>query len=1060
MAELQFRAEGIEPERRRRLPASTVRPALLLVAAAILVVAYSSGRTYVSVNPASLDFGLEPVAALSPPRSVTLTNQGSERLRNPAATLVTADFTISSNGCMGALDPGEKCVMELRFTPQAEGSRVARLQLPQLRQQVALSGTAFPRDHLVVSPAAVDFGPQQILSDSPPKTIRVSNQSPVSLTLEAGIQQDPNREFAIGGNDCGVLQPNQTCTISVRFHPHAESTVSSFLTVHDSSGYSPRAVKLTGTGQAPGVSHIDIQPGSLSFDAQNLHVPSPEQSITISSTGNQPVRLLQIAKGGEHAQDFEITRDGCSATMLQPAQTCSLAIRFRPSVQGTRSALVTVLDNSGDGPHEVTLMGSGVVPTFARARVTPRRESFGEQEIAKPSEVRYITIISDGTAPLKLSAATLAGAGASSFSIGPDECSQVSLAHGKTCQIGVRFAPASFGMKTAELVIRDNGAAGSESVYLEGDGIPKAVASAIVDPPELRFKPGETQSITVTSTGSAKLEIGTAGIKGTGQNGFTIGNNTCDGANLARGSKCGIEVVFSPRAVPQQATLFFPDNTPNQYERVSLVGTHPIAGFPGFRVSPGELHFPDTPERLRSQPQFVNITSTSAAPLPKLSITLLDSNFERTSPDCFGLGQAPTPSCRLNIVFTPQSAGPVRATVLVGDGISTPQSVVLSGTGLRPPIASPVGWCCYNGQTIQTSASACERYAGYFSLMQAQAQRACSVTPPPKLGWCCAQGKIEQISEETCARSRGFFSLDAAEAQKACSVSRDELGWCCANGKTGQTTQAVCGRARGFFSFNQAEVQNACGNAEDQLGWCCANGKTEQTTQANCTRARGFFSLNPAEAQKACSVAENQLGWCCANGRTEQTTQAVCARARGFFSLNPAEAQKACSVTENQLGWCCANGRTEQITQAICTRARGFFSFNQAEVQKACGNAGDQPGWCCANGKTEQTTQAVCARARGFFSLDQTEVRKACSVDRNGGNTGNELGWCCANGKAGQASQVNCARQRGFFSFNLEEVRKVCSSGRTSGFPDRRPPLTSAPAEKLKRAPAATPPVQ
>jgi hypothetical protein len=823
MAELQFLAEGPAPQQRHRLPGRKGGSAvLLLTAAGILAVAYSSGRTYVSVTPASLDFGFEPVAALGPARRVTLTNQGAEPLRNPVARLITADFTIGSNGCAATLEPGQTCVVEVRFTPQAVGGRVAHLDLPPAHQQVVLSGTGFSGEQLSVNPAGVDFGEQQVLTDSQPQQVTITNQSPVNLTLEIAIQQDPNRQFAIDGDDCAALEPRQSCRIGVRFHPSAEAAATAFLTVRDGLGYSPRAVKISGTGKAAGFTHIELQPGSLTFEAQRINVPSAEQSVTIASTGNQPVQLQQAAKGGDNAQDFEVTRDGCSGIKLDPQQTCLLAIRFRPSAQGSRNAYVSIPDDSGadapDDAHRVTLLGSGVVPTFAHAQVSPRSQSFGEQETGKPSEVRYIAVLSDGSAPLKVGATALTGAGAAGFAIGPNACSQALLGHGQTCRIGVTFRPESFGLKTATLVIRDNSPAGSESIYLEANGIPKAVAAAVVDPAELRFKTGERQSVTVASTGTASLEIGTAGIRGTG---FTIGNNTCSGANLARGATCQIQVVYSSRS-QQQATLSIPDNTPSGYEQVSLVGTAtqpPPVAASGFTVFPGELQFPETPVRGRSQPQYANIRSNSTAPLPNLSITLSDGNFARASTDC-----SSNSACRLGIVFTPQSASSQRGTLLIGDGVSAPQTVLLNGTGVQSPIVSPApGWCCYGGRIAQSSPSACEQSAGYFSFLQAQAQATCAVVrPSPKLGWCCVQGKIEQTSQDSCPRERGFFSFKEADVRKHCSANKD------GGGQGGDQT----------------------GNG---LGWCCANGNISQASQLNCARRRGYFNLNPSQVQRVCS---------------------------------------------------------------------------------------------------------------------------------------------------------------------------------------------------------------
>jgi hypothetical protein len=474
-------------------------------------------------------------------------------------------------------------------------------------------------------------------------------------------------------------------------------------------------------------------------------------------------------------------------------------------------------------------------------------------------------------------------------------------------------------MLTATLTIQDNSAKGSESVYLEGDGMRKMVAVANVQPGNLSFKPGDVQSATVTSSGTANLEIGKSAIKGTWEKLYTIRNNSCDGASLAPGKSCRIEVAFSPRAASLSgdktlldAVLSFADNTSNGYEQVSLAGQVSLRPppRPAFTVNPSELHFPDTLVLNRSTPQAVTIFSAGTAPITIIEINLSDPNFVRSPTDCLRATLSPGMSCQFPILFSPQIQGALHATLLIGDGVSPPRAVTLSGTGIALKSTNPpAGWCCNNGEVTESSQIGCARSGGYFSFDQLQARRACvGRDTTSDSGWCCADGKVGLTSREVCGRYRGFFSQNQAETQKVCSANTSDSGWCCADGKVGPTSKEVCGRYHGFFSQNQAETQKACstnragGDNPNDQGWCCANGKFGQTTREVCVRYRGFFSQDQAAVQKACANQGRgetgvDLGWCCVDGKVTQTSQIACSRYRGYFSSDQRQAQGVCSAS-------------------------------------------------------------------------------------------------------------------------------------------------------------------
>jgi len=115
----------------------------------------------------------------------------------------------------------------------------------------ALAGSAPPAatqssPGLEISPPAIDFGEDAVHSDSPPKTITLTNPtgSPVSLEqiLASGIDFSQK-------NDCGpTLAPGAQCRIQVSFTPVIPGPRAGNLAIGEANG-NPHFVALSGTGR-------------------------------------------------------------------------------------------------------------------------------------------------------------------------------------------------------------------------------------------------------------------------------------------------------------------------------------------------------------------------------------------------------------------------------------------------------------------------------------------------------------------------------------------------------------------------------------------------------------------------------------------------------------------------------------------------------------------------------------------------------------------------------------------------------------------------------------------
>jgi hypothetical protein len=98
----------------------------------------------VTTSSTSLSFGTQLVGTTSSPQNVTITNTGKAQV-DVASVGITGDFSVQTNGCQSAIQPGNSCTLGIVFVPTAIGSLSGTLTITDNAtgspQTVALSGT-------------------------------------------------------------------------------------------------------------------------------------------------------------------------------------------------------------------------------------------------------------------------------------------------------------------------------------------------------------------------------------------------------------------------------------------------------------------------------------------------------------------------------------------------------------------------------------------------------------------------------------------------------------------------------------------------------------------------------------------------------------------------------------------------------------------------------------------------------------------------------------------------------------------------------------------------------
>jgi len=228
--------------------------------------------------------------------------------------------------------------------------------------------------------------------------------------------------------------------------------------------------------------------------------------------------------------------------------------------------------------------GGGSSPPIPAPLVSmsPGTLFFGQQKAGSTSAAETEMVSNTGNASLSISGISIGGANPGDFAQ-TNTCT-TSVAAGSNCSISATFTPLAAGSRGASLTITDNASSSPQTVNLTGTGM--LVVAAGVSPTSLSFgrqnlgTTSAAQSVTLSSTGNAPLNINSIAIGGTNPGDF-LQTNTC-GNSLAAGANCTINVTFAPTVMgSRNASLAVSDNASDSPQMVPLTGTGLQATPPG-----------------------------------------------------------------------------------------------------------------------------------------------------------------------------------------------------------------------------------------------------------------------------------------------------------------------------------------------------------------------------------------------------------------------------------------------------------------------------------------------
>lgn len=305
------------------------------------------------LTPLTHSFGVQPLREVSEPVTMTLTNNMEEPVLIDRLALsgASTNFLLDAAECEVELAPGESCNISVSFYPQTAGLKTAQINVYSAdgsRHQVGLVEGMGAVGSLVPSQAQLDF--TELRKGEPQtRTITLTNVG-MGPAYVQNIVYSGDPEITTD-NDCGELEPQQSCTITVTALVNDDVSKRGTLTIHSTNTLSPlQRIQLSATaaqlyaGENPAnESPLEVSPKSCNWEGVYLYAVASCQ-VDIRNTASAPIRFLGGFVTNEH---FSASTVACP-TELAPGQSCSVTVTFNPRKLGQHEGALNLIAENHD----------------------------------------------------------------------------------------------------------------------------------------------------------------------------------------------------------------------------------------------------------------------------------------------------------------------------------------------------------------------------------------------------------------------------------------------------------------------------------------------------------------------------------------------------------------------------------------------------------------------------------------------------------------------------------------------------------------------------------------
>ena len=643
-----------------------------------------------------------------------------------------SNVAVDATGNVYALDEAGQTISRIPWTGSGWGGQTTVLGLygpvgltvDSMGNIYVGAGSSTVEKFTVTSPPSFNFSTSTNIGSvdtaDGPQTVSLFNMGNEPLVFSTPTMGS-NPSYPAGfpantsdGSLCSAsstLAQSSSCDVSVNFEPTGAGVNSGSVVITDNAlGVSGATQSIAVSGTGVSFPAVTLSASSIAFGSTAVGTWSGSQWVSVTNTGTAPLTITSIAMTGSNTSQFAVGNT-CGGTVAVGAN-CFIHAHFQPTVIGPAVAAVTITDNANDSPQSIGLSGTGAASASMIALST-NSLAYGSANVGTSTASQTVTVSNAGGAAISISSIVVGGINASQFVFG-NNCGS-SLAAGSSCNIHGHFAPTATGAMTATVTVTDSDTSSPQSIALSGTGVEPLVnlsANSLAFGSVVANTPSESQSVTLTNTGSAVLQISSIAVTGTNASEFAFANNCA--ASLAVGASCTIHGHFGPSATgAAMAAVTITDNAPDSPESIALSGTG-VPATQSVTLSSTNLLPGSTPTNLVfgsidmdtwSASQTVIMTNTGSTTLAISSITVGGVNASQFAfGNTCGASLAVGANCLIQGHFAPTGTGAMAAAVTITDSATnSPQMIALSGTGVTAAISLSSTSLSYAPTTVGTS---------------------------------------------------------------------------------------------------------------------------------------------------------------------------------------------------------------------------------------------------------------------------------------------------------------------------------------------------------------------
>jgi len=325
----------------------------------------AASASSVSVSPTSINFGSVNVGS-SAQQQIKITNSTAFGVTITSVTVSGNYFSISGITAPLSLNTGLSATLTVKFAPQAAGSQTGKIVVQGRGFTTALDVTLSANGVASTSGPSVSAVPTSASLGSVPvgssnsQTFTVTNHG--TTTVSVSSESVSGTGFSLSGlADGAQISAGKSSTFNVAFKPTKTGAVFGSASINFSaSGKTvPLTVSLSGTG-VTATGTLQVSPTAMNF-GNVLVGQSGSLSLKVSNAGNS---ALTTSGGTISGSGFSMI-GGLSGLTLQPGQSDSVTVVFKPAVTGSASGAISVV--AGTTTTSVALSGSGTTGTTSHS---------------------------------------------------------------------------------------------------------------------------------------------------------------------------------------------------------------------------------------------------------------------------------------------------------------------------------------------------------------------------------------------------------------------------------------------------------------------------------------------------------------------------------------------------------------------------------------------------------------------------------------------------------------------------------------------------------------------